>query len=175
MRRRNETVSDSSSVDIDEIIHRVAPNLSKVDYDITEEEAETIRPSKASRFGELLERNPQLSRSDKFSSVLNSPLLHQTVYLSVTTLDECSGEEETPRSQFESSPYQDQLSTQRSSSAQLPSPIQFSLASSASSLSVPSASALSLSSSPMSQLEDYLSLCSSLDSYKTIINDDSDA
>ena len=190
-KKRNDTVESDSSVDIDEIIHRVAPNLSRVDFDNDEDLAETLRPSKPSALGEFLgkskptclgdylERGGQLSRYDKFSGVLNSPMLHQTVYVSVTNLDECDDQDQeedtmaTLRTQLESSPNLDQLSSKRSSASQLPSPIQFSLPSSTSSLNVPGA--LSLSSSPNSQLEDYLSLCSSLDSYKTIINDDSDS
>ena len=58
--------------------------------------------------------------------------------------------------------------------SQLPSPIQFSLTSSATSslLNVPGALPLSLSSSPVSELGEYLSVCSSQDSFKTIIQDD---
>ena len=55
----------------------------------------------------------------------------------------------------------------------MPSPIQFSLPTGTSTLNLNVPGPLSLSASPVSQLDEFLSFCSSMDSYKTIINDDS--
>jgi len=175
-RTRDLGASDASSVDIDEIINRVAPNLSRGDVDISD--LETLKPSTAQRLCELLDKNPPT----KYDNIVSSPLLHQTVYVSVTNLDELNDDESDDggnegmklrsSGQLESSPIytnQDQHFISK-----LPSPIQFPLPSASSAadlLSIPEA--LSLSSSPVSQLDDYLSTCSSLESYKTIINDDS--
>ena len=72
--------SATSSVDIDEIVSRYAPDLSRCEMNSSE--LETIRPSKAATLGEFLER-----RERELSTVINSPLHHQTVYVSVTNLD----------------------------------------------------------------------------------------
>ena len=74
--------SATSSVDIDEIVSRCAPDLSRCEMDSSE--LETIRPSRAASLGEFLERR---ERELELSSVIASPLHHQTVYVSVTNLD----------------------------------------------------------------------------------------
>ena len=75
--------SATSSVDIDEIVSRCAPDLSRCEMDSSE--LETIRPSRAASLGEFLERR---EREQELSSVIASPLHHQTVYVSVTNLDQ---------------------------------------------------------------------------------------
>jgi len=178
-RTRDLGASDASSVDIDEIINRVAPNLSRCDVDISD--LETLKPSTASRLCEFLDKNPP----SKYDKIVSSPLLHQTVYVSVTNLDELNDDDGDDNDhlsnegmklrssgQLESSPIY--MSQDQHLTSKLPSPIQFPLPSASSSsdlLAIPET--LSLSSSPISQLDDYLSTCSSLESYKTIINDDS--
>ena len=86
-RTRDLGASDASSVDIDEIINRVAPNLSRCDVDISD--LETLKPSTASRLCELLDKNPP----SKYDKIVSSPLLHQTVYVSVTNLDELNDDD----------------------------------------------------------------------------------
>ena len=163
-----------SSVDIEEIIHRVAPNLSRCDFSPSRDEKQGRGvPS-------YLKRRTSYSGIERLSEVVSTPLLHQTVYLSVANLNSEDSEDEeegelkntlryTSSSQLHSSPnYLTELQTKRSNTTDLPSPIQFVSASSL--LAVPGAS--SLPSSPRSfQTDEYMSTCSSLDSYKTIIFD----
>ena len=174
--------STCSSVDIDDIVSKFAPNLSRCDVDTFDTDTvdmETIKPSKASRVGEFLER-----RLDKMSQVVNSPMRHQTVYVSITNLDnddETAGEkreeedcQQGKRNRLQSSPNNDtEIGRSTSMSCQMPSPIQFSLPTGTSTLNLNVPGPLSLSASPVSQLDEFLSFCSSMDSYKTIINDDS--
>lgn len=163
-----------SSVDIEEIIHRVAPNLSRCDFSPSRDEKQSRGvPS-------YLRRRTSYSGIERLSEVVSTPLLHQTVYLSVANLnseDEDEDEDEselkntlryTSSSQLHSSPNCLTEQTKRSNTTDLPSPIQFVSASSL--LAVPGVS--SLPSSPRSfQTDEYMSTCSSLDSYKTIIFD----
>ena len=193
-KKKDLTASDTS-MDIDEIITRVAPNLSRCDMDtienIDEIETETLRPSQTSKVGDILDRNCHLRNFDRFSNVVSSPLLHQTVYVSVTNLDDCEDDDDQvydfekmktmnelrSLNQLQSSPNNandPEAGGVPDLASQLPSPIQFSLTSSATSsmLNVPGSLPLSLSASPVSELGEYLSVCSSQDSFKTIINDD---
>ena len=72
-KKKDLTASDTS-MDIDEIITRVAPNLSRCDMDtmesIDEIETETLRPSQSSKVGDILDRNCHLRNFDRFSNVL---------------------------------------------------------------------------------------------------------
>ena len=96
-KKKDLTASDTS-MDIDEIITRVAPNLSRCDTmemeSFDEYETETLRPGQVSKVGDILDRNCHLRSLDRFSNVVSSPLLHQTVYVSVTNLDDCDDEDE---------------------------------------------------------------------------------
>ena len=96
-KKKDLTASDTS-MDIDEIITRVAPNLSRCDMDtresIDEIGTETLRPSQISKVGDILDRNCHLRNFDRFSNVVSSPLLHQTVYVSVTNLDDCEDDDD---------------------------------------------------------------------------------
>ena len=168
--------SSGSSVDIDEIIHRVAPNLSRCEFDQSYVETETKQTSSIPAY---LRRHTSYSGIQRVTDVVSTPLHHQTVYLSVANLD--TDEEDnleddlkstlrrSPPTQLHSSPnYINDEQTKIIHPRELPSPIQFCSASSL--LMVPGAS--SVPSSPKSfQTEDYMSTCSSLDSYKTIIFD----
>ena len=171
-----EREDTSSSVDIDEIIHRVAPNLSRCDFNLSQEERESKQTSSVPSY---LKRRTSYSGIDRVTEVVSTPLLHQTVYLSVASLDtddEDNDVEDDLKSTLRRSPSKLHSSPNCTSDEQtkifhpreLPSPIQFCSATSL--LTVPGAS--SLPSSPKSfQTEDYMSTCSSLDSYKTIIFD----
>ena len=172
--------SSGSSVDIDEIIHRVAPNLSRCEFNQSYVETETKQTSSIPPY---LRRHTSYSGIQRVTEVVSSPLLHQTVYLSVANLDsdEEDNEEEDMKSTLRRSPPNQLHSSPNFNTGdeqtkiihprELPSPIQFCSASSL--LMVPGAS--SLPSSPKSfQTDDYMSTCSSLDSYKTIIFDNID-
>ena len=168
--------SSGSSVDIEEIIHRVAPNLSRCEFNQSHVETERKQTSSIPAY---LRRHTSYSGTQRVSDVVSSPLLHQTVYLSVASLDtddEDNDVEDDLKSTLRRSPSKLHSSPNCTSDEQtkifhpreLPSPIQFCSATSL--LTVSGAS--SLPSSPKSfQTEDYMSTCSSLDSYKTIIFD----
>ena len=81
--------SSGSSVDIDEIIHRVAPNLSRCEFNQSYVETETKQTSSIPAY---LRRHTSYSGIHRVTDVVSSPLHHQTVYLSVANLD--SDEEE---------------------------------------------------------------------------------
>ena len=176
MEMEEEREDTSSSVDIDEIIHRVAPNLSRCDFNLSQEERESKQTSSVPSY---LKRRTSYSGIDRVTEVVSTPLLHQTVYLSVANLDseEEEGEVEgdlkntlrRSSSQLHSSPnYLFEEQPKIILPTNLPSPIQFISATSL--LNVPGAS--SLPSSPRSfRTDEYMSTCSSLDSYKTIIFD----
>ena len=89
MEMEEEREDTSSSVDIDEIIHRVAPNLSRCDFNLSQEERESKQTGSVPSY---LKRRTSYSGIDRVTEVVSTPLLHQTVYLSVANLD--SEEEE---------------------------------------------------------------------------------
>ena len=79
-RELESSATSCGSVDIDEIVSRCAPDLSRCEMNSSE--LETIRPSRAATLGEFLERQER-----ELSTAINSPLHHQTVYVSVTNLN----------------------------------------------------------------------------------------
>ena len=79
-RELESSATSCGSVDIDEIVSRCAPDLSRCEMNTSE--LETIRPSRAATLGEFLERQER-----ELSTAINSPLHHQTVYVSVTNLN----------------------------------------------------------------------------------------